>query len=55
MSFVKKYTDIQFLVLCGHTHTGVTIKLADNLIIKSGHAEYYKPAIQEIIFVRAEK
>lgn len=30
-------------------------KLADNLIIKSGHAEYYKPAIQEVIFVRAEK
>lgn len=49
MNFVKKHADIQFLVVCGHTHTAVTIKLADNLIIKSGHAEYYKPSIQEII------
>ena len=49
MNFVKKYADIQFFVLCGHTHTHVTIKLSDNLIIKSGFAEYYKPAIQEIL------
>lgn len=48
MKFVKKHADIQFLVLCGHTHTAVTIKLSDNLIIKSGHAEYYKSAIQEV-------
>ncbi len=49
MSFASKYRDIKFLVLCGHTHTEITVKLFDNLIIKSGNAEYYKPAIQEII------
>lgn len=51
MAFAKKYTDIQFLVLCGHTHTAVSIELAKNLIIKSGHAEYHKPEIQEIISI----
>lgn len=49
MNFARKHDDIQFLVLCGHTHTKITVKLSDNLIIKSGHAEYYKPEIQEII------
>ncbi|CZI30091.1 Uncharacterised protein [Legionella pneumophila] len=51
MKFVKKHADIQFLVLCGHTHTAITIKLSDNLIIKSGKAEYYKPEVQECICI----
>lgn len=47
-NFARKHADIQFLVLCGHTHTSVTIKLSDNLIIRSGHAKYNQPEIQEI-------
>lgn len=48
IAFAKKYTDIHFLVLCGHTHTAVSIKLVENLIIKSGHAEYNQPEVQQV-------
>lgn len=51
MAFAKKYTNIHFLVLCGHTHTAVSVMLSHNIEIKSGNAEYYKPEIQEVIFV----
>ena len=51
MAIAKKHMDIQFLVLCGHTHTAASIKLFDNLEIKAGGAQYYKPEIQDVIFV----
>lgn len=51
MAAAKKYTDIQFLVLCGHTHTATTINFLDNLKIRAGGAEYYKPEVQDVIIV----
>lgn len=51
IAFAKKHKGIRFLILCGHTHTAVSIKFFDNLEIKAGGAEYYKPKIQEIVFV----
>lgn len=47
----QKHKDIHFLVLCGHTHTAASVKFFDNLEIKAGGAQYYKPEIQEIILV----
>ncbi|MDP3267912.1 MAG: hypothetical protein Q8M40_02570 [Legionella sp.] len=51
MNFAGQHTEIQFLVLCGHTHTAISVALSDNLMVKSGKAEYYKPEIQELIFI----
>lgn len=42
---------IDFLVLCGHTHSEAIYQPIDNLIIEAGRAEYYQPEIQKIIFV----
>lgn len=42
-------TEIEFLVLCGHTHGKACYQPLDNLIVKVGHAEYMKPEIQEVI------
>lgn len=49
INFAQQHKDIHFLVLCGHTHTAASVKLFDNLEIKAGGAQYYKPEIQEII------
>ena len=51
IDFAQKNKDIHFLVLCGHTHTAASVKFLDNLEIKAGCAQYYKPEIQEVIFV----
>jgi len=40
---------IEFLVLCGHTHSKSYYQATDNLLIKAGVAEYYQPEIQEVI------
>jgi predicted phosphohydrolase len=49
MSTVKKYPHVYFLLLCGHTHTEITVKIRENLEIKTGNAQYYQPSIQAII------
>jgi predicted phosphohydrolase len=48
----KKYPEIEFLVLCGHTHTRSAAKLFNNLEIRTGGAEYYQPEIQEFIEIQ---
>jgi len=40
---------IEFLVLCGHTHGKAVYQPLENLTIKAGCAEYYRPEIQELI------
>lgn len=45
----QKNKDVEFLVLCGHTHSAAYYQPYANLIIKAGAAEYRKPEIQEII------
>lgn len=44
----RQYPQIQFLVLCGHTHMPYRTKIS-NLEIWVGKAEYAKPELQEII------
>lgn len=45
----QDHPTIDFLVLCGHTHSSGIYKPLPNLLVKSGKAEYYKPEIQGII------
>lgn len=40
---------IEFLVLCGHTHSAAKVCYG-NLVVEVGKAEYYRPEIQKIIF-----
>lgn len=47
-----KYPMIDFLVLCGHTHTKYTIQPFNNLEVRVGGAEYYRPEVQEIIEIK---
>lgn len=49
MQIAKANKEIEFLVLCGHTHSKAYWQPCENLIVKVGAAEYMKPAIQEII------
>jgi Icc-related predicted phosphoesterase len=41
----------QLLVLCGHTHSGGEVQVADNLRVLTGEAEYGKPGINRILDV----
>lgn len=45
---VQKNPKIEFLVLCGHTHSEAYWQPCDNLVVKAGKAEYTKPEIQEV-------
>lgn len=45
----KTNPDIEFLVLCGHTHSNSYYKALDNLTVKAGSVEYGKPIVQEVI------
>lgn len=40
---------VDFLVLCGHTHSAANFQPLKNLTVKAGTAEYYQPMVQEII------
>jgi predicted MPP superfamily phosphohydrolase len=48
-AIAKNHPAVKFLVLCGHTHTKYTIKPFDNLEVRVGGAEYYRPKLQEVI------
>lgn len=45
----KTNPDIDFLILCGHTHSDSYYKTLNNLTIKAGSMEYGKPIVQEVI------
>ncbi len=45
----KKNKNVDFLVLCGHTHDAAIFQPLENLTVKVGKAEYRYPEIQEII------
>lgn len=49
LDFAKRNPEINFLVLCGHTHSYAVFKPFKNLEVKSGAATYYQPEMQEII------
>jgi hypothetical protein len=45
----KANPEIDFLVLCGHTHSSSYYKPLDSLTVKAGSVEYGKPIVQEVI------
>jgi predicted MPP superfamily phosphohydrolase len=47
----QENSKIEFLVLCGHTHSEASYHCFNNLVVKVGRAEYYRPEVQEIILV----
>ena len=49
LEIARANPEVDFLVLCGHTHSSSYYQPLDNLIVKSGGAEYYNPIIQEVI------
>jgi predicted MPP superfamily phosphohydrolase len=51
MQIVQAHPDIEFLVLCGHTHGKAFWHPFDNLNVKVGAAEYTYPEIQEVITI----
>lgn len=51
LQIAQENRDIEFLVLCGHTHSKAYGQPCHNLIIKVGSAEYEKPEIQEILTI----
>lgn len=51
INLAQENPGIEFLVLCGHTHSTAKFQPINNLIIEVGMAEYYQPTMQKIIFV----
>ncbi|MBA3660230.1 MAG: metallophosphoesterase [Gammaproteobacteria bacterium] len=51
MKVAEENPAIEFLVLCGHTHSEAQFQPISNLSVEVGEAEYAKPKIQKIIFV----
>ncbi len=51
LNVAKENLSIEFVVLCGHTHSQANYRASDNLTIKVGKAEYNEPIIQELIIV----
>lgn len=49
LNAAKTNPDINFLVLCGHTHSSSYYKPLHNLTVKAGNVEYGKPIVQEVI------
>src|SRR3990167_7985566 len=47
---VQQNPQIEFLVLCGHTHSPANVCYG-NLAVEVGKAEYCRPEIQKIILV----
>lgn len=49
LEVANKYPLIDFLVLCGHTHSEANYQVLPNLLVKAGKAEYRYPQLQEMI------
>lgn len=49
LPIAKANPSVDYLVLCGHTHSCGIYQPLPNLLIKAGKAQYYKPEIQEVI------
>ena len=44
----ESHVDCEFVVLCGHTHSGGKVRIRSNLQVLTGTAEYGRPTIQRV-------
>lgn len=51
MEIAQNNPSIDFLVLCGHTHSKAMFQPLGNLTVKVGAAEYGEPSVEEVIGV----
>lgn len=51
LPIANKNPEVDFLWLCGHTHSRVIYKPCDNMTVKVAKAEYYFPRVEEVIRV----
>lgn len=49
LEIAQIHSKIDFLVLCGHTHSSAFYQPLKNLTVKAGEANYYSPTVQEVI------
>lgn len=49
IAMAKQHPAIEFLVLCGHTHSSAHYQALGNLLVKVGQARYYQPELQDFI------
>lgn len=49
MAAANENPSIDFLVLCGHTHSESNYQPLSNLVVRGGKAEYRYPEVQEVI------
>lgn len=47
LEIAQNNSNIEFLVLCGHTHSAAIYQPISNLLIEAGSAEYAQPKIQK--------
>ena len=50
-AIAQQNSEIEFLVLCGHTHSDASYQPLKNLTVKAGRAEYGRPELQEVIIL----
>jgi predicted phosphohydrolase len=48
LEITGQYPNVDFTVLCGHTHGGGTAQISDNLLVLTGAAEYGEPVVQQV-------
>lgn len=46
-----KHPEVDFTVLCGHTHEARTFHHSQNMTIKVGQAEYYHPQVEDLLAI----
>lgn len=49
LPIIEAHPEVDFLWLCGHTHSNVTIQKRDNFVVRVAHSEYYHPQISGVI------
>ena len=48
-AIMRAHPDHTMLVLCGHSHSPGSARILDNLVVRTGGAEYGKPILQDVL------
>jgi len=44
----RENPDVRYTVLCGHTHCAAEVRIAENVLVYAGEAQYGKPHLQRV-------